>query len=58
MWSWHIGGAAESSGRFALFSITVVDDIWAGISDDFAFEGISPIAIKQQFGSLGSLGFS
>lgn len=41
-----------------LITITALDDIWAGISNYFNFEGIFPIAIKQQFGSLGSLDFS
>lgn len=35
--NWHTGDIVESSGRFDLFSITVVYEIRAGISNYFDF---------------------
>lgn len=35
--NWHTGDTVESSGRFDLFGITVVYEIWAGISNYFDF---------------------
>lgn len=47
--NWHTADTVESSGRFDLFSITVIYKIWAGISISI-FEGPFPLLLKSSLG--------
>lgn len=48
--NWHAGGSVKSSGRSDLFSIAVVYEIGAAVSNSLIFEVTLPIALKSSLG--------